>query len=77
KSKTRPKKQASIDDFDDDWFGSTTDTKKSTTNTTLKRQNDVGDDADLDDRWNRTSGSNTSYKPSFGGGGSTLDTTNF
>ncbi|CAF4942679.1 unnamed protein product, partial [Rotaria sp. Silwood1] len=77
KSKTRPKKQASIDDIDDgDWFSSTIDTKKSTTNTTLKRQNDIGDDIDLDDRWNRTGGSNSSYKPSFAGG-STLDTTNF
>ncbi|CAF0997189.1 unnamed protein product [Rotaria sordida] len=77
KSKTRPKKQASFDDMDDDdFFGSTIGTKKSTTNTTSKRQNDIGDDVDLDDRWNRTSGSNASYMPSFGGG-STLDTTNF
>jgi hypothetical protein len=40
----------------------------------MKRQDDNGDDADQDDRWNRTGGSNFSYVPSFGGTG-TLNNT--
>jgi hypothetical protein len=40
----------------------------------LKRHDDDLDDLDQDDGRNRTFGSNTSYQPSFGGGGTLTST---
>ncbi|CAF2065790.1 unnamed protein product [Rotaria magnacalcarata] len=76
KPTARTKAQVSHDNMDDDWLTSTTDTKKSTANSNLKRQTEIVDDADPDDGWNRTAASSISYVPSFGGTG-TLNSTNF
>ncbi|CAF4952475.1 unnamed protein product [Rotaria socialis] len=76
KPTARTKAQVSHDDRDDDWLTSTTDTKKSTAKTNLKRQTEIVDDADPDDGWNRTAASSISYVPSFGGTG-TLNSANF
>ncbi len=44
--------------------------------TILKRQDTGGDDADQEDGWNRTGGSNATYVPSFGGTGTLSNTFN-